>query len=177
MNTRFIIPLLIAGALAFACGPRSHSEAPTALASAIPLSANTILTHSASVVKPRRNVASAKARASVERLDSRFHVDVAKRQVRFALQVQNVGTKHVELDFPNGKSYDFVVVDSVGREVWRWSNGRMFTSGVQNKQLGTGENMQVSETWTKPTPGRYTAIATLNSTNYPVEQRVDFTMQ
>ena len=173
MNTRLIIPLLVAGALAFACGPRSRSEAPTALASAVPLSANTIVSHPSK----RHDGGSARSKASVEKLDSRFHVAVDKRQVHFALNVQNVGTKHVELDFPSGKSYDFVVVDSVGREVWRWSNGRMFTQGLQNKQLGTGDNMQVSETWTKPAPGRYTAIATLNSTNYPVEQRVDFTMQ
>ena len=73
---------------------------------------------------------------------------------------------------------DIVVVDSVGREVWHWSNGRMFTQGVQNKQLGTGDTMQVDEAW-KPRvqSGHYTAIATLNSSNYPVEQRVDFVMQ
>jgi hypothetical protein len=95
--------------------------------------------------------------------------------VRFALNVHNVGNKYVELSFPTGKSYDFVVVDSSGREVWHWSDGRMFTQGVQNKQLGTGDAMQVAEAWKKPAQaGRYTAIATLNASNYPVEQRVDF---
>ena len=51
----------------------------------------------------------------------------------------------------------------------------MFTQGVQNKQLGTGDTMQVDEAWKTPAQsGRYTAIATLNSSNFPVEQRVDF---
>jgi hypothetical protein len=34
--------------------------------------------------------------------------------------------------------------------------------------------MHAKESWTKPIPGRYTAIATLNSTNFPTEQRADF---
>ena len=79
----------------------------------------------------------------------------------------------MELSFPSGKSYDIVVVDSAGREVWHWSNGRIFTQGVQNKQLGTGDSINVNETWTKTQPGSYTAIALLNSSNFPVEQRVD----
>jgi hypothetical protein len=53
----------------------------------------------------------------------------------------------------------------------------MFTSGVQNKQLGVGDVMQVSESWDKPKPGHYTAIALLKSSNFPVEERVDFIMQ
>ena len=50
----------------------------------------------------------------------------------------------------------------------------MFTQGVQNKQLSGGDSMHAKETWSAPAPGRYTAIATLNSTNYPTEQRADF---
>jgi hypothetical protein len=37
--------------------------------------------------------------------------------------------------------------------------------------------MHVAEAWKRPSrPGHYTAIATLNSSNYPVEQRADFTL-
>jgi hypothetical protein len=165
MNTRLLIPLLIAGALAFACGPRSHSDAGT-LADAQPKRVT-----NKTPERPRRSTAAVKE----AKLDSRLNVNIAPNAVRFALNVENVGGKHIELSFPSGKSYDFVVVDSTGREVWHWSNGRMFTQGVQNKQLGTGDAMQVAEAWAgPPQPGRYTAIATLNSTNYPVEQRVDF---
>jgi hypothetical protein len=165
MNTRLIISLLCAGALAFACGPRSHSD-PASLATALPLSLT-----SKAPEHPRRR-ANAKVEAKIK---SNLKVDVASREVRFALNVANVGPKHVELSFPSGKSYDFVVVDSVGREVWQWSTGRMFTQGLQNKQLGTGDVMEVAEAWkSQPQPGRYTAIATLNSSNFPVEERVEF---
>jgi hypothetical protein len=165
MNTRLIISLLCAGALAFACGPRSRSEAPSALATAQLVRATPAAEH------PRRHDAVG-VKTDVK-LASHLKVNVAKDEVQFALDVKNVGGKHAELDFPSGQSYDIVVVDTVGREVWRWAKGRMFTQSVQNKQLGGGESMQIAESWT-PKPGRYTAVATLISTNYPVEQRADF---
>jgi Intracellular proteinase inhibitor len=170
MNTRLIISLLIAGSLAFACGPRSHSEAPTSLASALPLhhTADTPVQHRSG--KDRSKLPPAK-------IGSRFNVAVSHSDVKLDLAVSNVGGRHAEIDFPNGQSYDFVVVDSVGREVWRWSSRRMFTQGVRNKQLGVGETTQYKETWNAPRPGKYTAIATLKSNNYPVQERVDFVTQ
>ena len=104
-------------------------------------------------------------------------VDPRAHAVRLALDVANVSRKHVELTFPSGQRYDFAVVDSTGREVWRWSDGSMFTQGVQNKQLPSGDAMQVAETWMDAAPGRYTAVATLRSTNYPVEERLDFVVR
>ena len=173
MNTRLILSLLCAGALAFACGPRSRSESGT-VASLPPLQ----LTNKIDV-SPRRvpNAGAPSSKKSEAKIDSRLNIDVAANEVRFALNVTNIGKKHVELSFPSGQSYDFVVVDSVGREVWHWSEGRMFTQGVQNKQLGTGDVMHVSEAWKHPSqPGRYTAIATLHSSNYPIKQSADFTL-
>ena len=164
MNRRLIISLLCAGALAFACVPRSRSEAPASLGTASASQAAT------PAPAPRKSVAKNEAR-----LDSRLNVTVANHDVRLALAVKNIGGKHAEITFPSGQSYDFVVVDSLGREVWHWSTGRMFTQGLRNKQLGTGDSMQVDEEWkSPPQAGHYTAIATLNSSNYPVEQRVDF---
>lgn len=175
MNTRLIISLLCAGALAFACGPRSHSEAPTTLANALPIHSADVKAAVKSVVDRSHKAAAAKADA---RLDTKLNVSVAARDVRLALDVKNVGGKYAELTFTSGQAYDFAIVDSVGKEVWRWSNRRMFTQGVKNRQLGSGETMQLAETWEKGAkPGRYTAIATLKSSNFPVEQRVEFVMQ
>ncbi len=187
MNIRFAIALAFAGALAFACSPRSRSTSqnsqPAALASAM------LLKSSATgeiVERPKRSErtrlrSSAKSTNTAAtstkvapKLDSHLVVTVQPTAIQFALGVKNVGKKHVELTFRSGQSYDFVVVDSVGREVWRWSAGRMFTQGVQNKQLSSGDSMNAREAWTAPAPGRYTAIATLNSTNFPAEERADF---
>ena len=97
--------------------------------------------------------------------------------IRFALTLRNESKKHIELSFPNGQTHEFVVVDSVGRELWRWSATRLFTQAVQNKLLSGGETMRVSEQWPHPTQrGKYTVIASLNSTNFPVQQRAEFTI-
>lgn len=168
MNSRIIITLLCAGAVAFACGgPHTRSEAPVALASA-----GTVKTPASP-----RITRNSKAKPEVK-LVTQFDVQTRGRNTEFALTVKNVGNKHAELDFANGQTYDFVVVDSVGRAVWQWSSGRMFTQSVQNKQLGSGESMRVSETWKKPTiaAGKYTVVATLRSSNYPTEQRADFVL-
>src|SRR5579885_3176237 len=181
MNTRLIISLLCAGALAFACGPRSHSEAPTSLVSALPLHAAQGARASAT---PSADTPTAhhgkkdKSKLPPAKIDSKFNVAVvAHRDVKLALDLRNVGGRHAEIDFPNGQTYDFVVMDSIGREVWRWSTRRMFTQGIRNKQLGAGESTEYAETWKDAKPGKYTAIATLRSSNYPAEQRVDFVMQ
>ena len=170
MNTRLIITLLCAGALAFACGPRSRSGTSEALASALPVPSS----HSVETVVKR---AGAPAKSATPKVNTRLTVDPKPHGVRLALDVANVSKKHVELVFPNGQRYDFAVVDSTGREVWRWSSGRLFTQIVQNKELPSGNAMQVSETWSAPTPGRYTAVATLRSTNYPVEERMEFVVR
>jgi hypothetical protein len=169
MNSRLVITLLCAGAVAFACGPRSRSEAPVALASAVPVRTTPQAT-------PRITRKST-ARPEVK-IVSQFDVQTKGRDAQFALTIKNVGNKHAEVDFANGQRYDFVVIDSAGREVWHWSNGRMFTQSVQNKQLGSGETMRVSETWKTPpvAPGKYTVVATLKSSNYPTAQRADFVL-
>jgi len=168
MNTRLLISLLCAGALAFACGPRPNADVPP-VATAAPAHAEAAAAH-ASRRKP-----SGDETATIERLELDHGLAVADKP---ALDVTNTGEHFTEVRFPTGQSYDFAVVDSTGREVWRWSRHHLFTQGVRNKQLGAGKTMEVSETWRDgAAPGRYTAIATLKSENYPVERRVDFVVQ
>jgi hypothetical protein len=170
MNIRLIITLLCAGALAFACGPRSHTEAPVALASVVSVNPAPPV--------PTRSRRASNTRAEVK-LDTHFSIAVDANAVHFSLVVKNVGGKHAEVNFADGQAYDFVVADSTGRSVWQWSEGRMFTQSVQNKQLGAGESMRVGEAWKRHAiaPGRYTVIATLKSSNYPVEHRAEFALQ
>jgi intracellular proteinase inhibitor BsuPI len=167
MNRRLIFSLLCAGALAFACGPRNRTQTP-ALASALSVTPVGAATHTTPRAHDKRG-------RDETKFDSHLMVKVAKRTARFALNVKNVGRKHVEIRFPNGQVSDFAVLDSAGREVWRWSTGRMFTQGVQNKFLGTGESVEADAAWNAGAkPGHYTVVATLNSANYPAEQRSEF---
>jgi hypothetical protein len=163
MNVRnLLIPLLCLGAVAFACGPRSHSEASL-------VSVNLATSAAAPAVKKTPK------KAQQPRVTPSFSVSVEHKSIRFALDVSNPTKKDVELTFPDGQTYDFVVLDSVGREVYRWATGRMFTQSVQNRTIDGGETMHISEHATLDLPqGSYVAVATLRSTNFPVKERVPF---
>ena len=177
MKIRLVALLILAGALAFACGPQPGSiDASASSLRTTPLRTISL----AKPGDPARSVVKSASSALIReavKLDTRFDVQVDARAVRFTLEVKNVGRKHVELSFPNGQAYDFVVFDSTGVEVWRWGEGRLFTQTVRNKGLGRGDAMHVEEKWSPSTMGgHYTVLATLRSTNYPIEQRVEFTV-
>jgi hypothetical protein len=154
LSSRLIVALLGAGALALACGPHVASTDSDANA------------ETPGNVQPDPDTP----------LASSLDVSV-NNEVTFTLHVTNTSGKHVELTFPSGQTHEFVVLDSIGREVWRWSSGRLFTQAIQNKLLGSRESAKYEETW-DPTKaaGKFTAVARLNSTNYPVEERVEFTL-
>jgi hypothetical protein len=112
------------------------------------------------------------------RLATNLEIKSERDGVRFSLHVRNETHKHIELAFPNGQTHEFVVVDSAGREVWRWSTSRLFTQALQNRLLSSGETMSVSERWEHAKErGKYTVIATLNCTNFPVQERAEFVVQ
>ena len=148
MNTRYLVPLLCAGALIFACGPRTHSQSATG------------------AELPRAS----KGKPLASSLGVKVNGGVA-----FVFHVTNAGDKKLELTFPSGQTHDFVVLDSLEREVWRWSEGRMFTQSLQNRMLGTGETLSYEDSWPLiEAHGRYVAVAQLTSENFPVETRVEF---
>jgi hypothetical protein len=154
MYNRFIAPLCCIAAIAFACGPRPGASA----------SASTTLPES-------RTPAQAPVR---EPLASSLSVRI-QDGVALALRITNSTEKQLEINFPAGQTHDFRVVDSTGREVWRWSEGRMFTQSLQNRLLGAGETLTFEEQWSAAdVHGTLTAIATLKSSNHPVETRVEF---
>ncbi|HEX2779849.1 MAG TPA: BsuPI-related putative proteinase inhibitor [Gemmatimonadaceae bacterium] len=153
MNLRIIGTFLACGVVAFACGPRARtSESGT----------------TKQTVRHKRAPTSAPLVASID-------VDVSD-EVRFALSVTNASTKGVEIDFPNAQTHDFAVLDSTGREIWRWSRTRLFTSALQTRPLGRDDSHVYADEWTpeEGSHGRYTVVATLASSNYPLEQRAEF---
>src|SRR4051812_9349481 len=142
MNTRLVIPILVLGALAFACAPRTRTESLSA-------TTTTLLTVE-SVVPQQREAPDAK-------LTSKLDVQVEPKGFQFAFSVTNTSKKRVELQFPTGQKYEFVVQDSIGREVWRWTKGRMFTQAMRNELLDGGETMSIKERWENGArAGRYT---------------------
>ena len=155
MNGKVPLTLLCFSVLAFACGPRSHSEG------------------TAAADETRRAIAPTTSNSP---LAPALDVTVGDR-VRFSFQVTNASKKKLEVNFPDGQTHEVIVLDTLGREVWRWSDGRLFTQAMQNRVMRTSDQLQYDEVWKDPAPGTYVAVARLASANYPVEQRVEFTVK
>jgi len=155
MKGRITFGLLLAVALAFACGPRPSTGDTVG-------AVRTSHAHSSSQSGPA--------------LRSTLAV-VVKNGVAMDFRVVNAGTKRLEVNFRSGQTHDVVVVDSLGREVWRWSTGRMFTQTLQNKVLRASGKLDYDAVWRNAPAGKYTAIATLASENFPMEERAEFVVR
>jgi len=141
-------------AIILACGPRAHGNTTVAAHNANTITAPSVDT--AIAASTRVTVGS---------------------EVDFALHVTNIHDHALELRFPSGQTHEFVVVDSAGREVWRWSEGHLFTQSLQTRLLASRESMNFAERWDGTGhSGRFTAIAMLSSANHPVQERVDFVL-
>ena len=162
MNTRYAVPLLCAAAIVFACGPRPRATADAATSASTTAPAPTVKVEKPDTINP---------------LKSTLEVTRRDGKATFALRLVNKGKKAIEVAFPSGQTHDFVVMDAAGRELWTWSEDRMFTQALQTKVLQKGEETAYSETWTPTAAQRgttLTVVATLNSTSHAVEQRAEF---
>jgi hypothetical protein len=149
--SRLILLLLALAVLAYSCGPHTPSS------------------ESSEPGSQRRATNGATIASSLG-------VEVSD-QVGFTFHVTNNAAKRLELTFPSGQTHDIVVLDSLGREVWRWSEGRLFTQSIQNKVLDTSETLTYEAEWTPgELKGWYVAEASLMSQNHPLKKRVEFSV-
>ena len=107
-------------------------------------------------------------------LDASLEVTVGEG-VAFTFTVENGGDRGVELTFRDACKADFVVYDD-DREVWRYSDGRVFAQMLTSAELQPGESAAFTETWPDPTPGDYTAEATLRVTEHEITARTPFSL-
>jgi hypothetical protein len=149
MPNRFVILLLSAATVAFARGSTSHKSMTATSRSHQPKNAPIV---------------------------SALAVNVGDG-VRFKLNVTNTTNKMVELKFRNGFTHDFYVVDDSGKEIWRWSTGRMFTQAMRTKLVKSRDEATFSNEWRPMNlKGHFTAVAVLKSANHPIEERVEFAL-
>jgi hypothetical protein len=183
MDRRPIAALLAvaAAAIAVACGVRPPQAAEQALASSA-AALDAPRTDSAPPTLAARRGAAGRAAAKhaaarrhqADTVDAALAVTADARGARFDLAVFNTADRRVEVNFPDGRTRDFTVYAADGREVWRWSRGRMFTQVMQNKPIGARDSTHYAEAWKAPAPGRYTVVAELRSENHPLRREAEF---
>jgi hypothetical protein len=181
MKIRALITLLCAGAAGLVWSPRAHSEASYPALELRGRATNRDPGGRDTGAKQQGRVArSAPVRGRKSKdgqLVPSLNVVRVGDQVRFSFNVANAGTRRVEVKFPSGQTHDIVVLDSTGRELWRWAEGRMFTEARQYRAIGGGDSLVLEDGWQRPTAsGKLVAVAVLKSTNYPIEHRVEFTL-
>lgn len=122
----------------------------------------------------RASQGAATRRPAADTVDAALAVAADAGAAHFSLAVFNTADRRVEVNFPDGRTRDFAVYDAAGREVWRWSRGRLFTQVMQNKPLAAHDSAVYDEVWKAPAPGRYTVVAELRSENHPLRRAVAF---
>lgn len=106
-------------------------------------------------------------------LDGQLDIAVTASGVEFTFTVRNEGPDPVDLEFRSGKRADLVVYDE-GVEIWRWSDGRMFTQAVETETVAPGGALVHESVWDAPSPGRYVAEASLGAANVTLVERERF---
>ncbi|THE64393.1 hypothetical protein D8Y22_13355 [Salinadaptatus halalkaliphilus] len=95
--------------------------------------------------------------------------------VEFAFTVRNEGSEPVEINFSDSGKTEFVVRDEK-REIWRFTDGRMFAQLLSTDRLEAGETTTYEGEWENPRPGEYTAVAELRARETDCEARSEFTV-
>lgn len=101
-------------------------------------------------------------------------VYTAGQPINIELRVLNRTGENVTLQFRNGQRFDFAIAESGGKEIWRWSRGRMFTMALGTETLGPGRTeVTYKETHTgRLAPGTYKVTGTVTASNRPMSGSV-----
>ena len=82
------------------------------------------------------------------------------------LTLTNFGTRTATLTFPSSKVFDFKVLDSSGKVVYRWSQDKVFLTVITNVVLNPGESKSSTLTWKCELPeGEYTIVGIVEAYN------------
>ena len=97
------------------------------------------------------------------------------------IAVANPFNEPVTLRFTSGQTYDFVIWDSNDQNVWQWSDDKVFTMALQQRELAAGESYEVSTRWTVPEgetklpPGLYRINGIINQDVWPYGSTIAIT--
>ncbi len=99
-------------------------------------------------------------------------------QITVTLQVFNNTEQEITLHFRDAQRYEFTIEDEEGKEVWRWSNGRMFAQVLGEETLGPDRAEVVyTETYAGTLgPGEYKLSGILVALERPLSASLTITI-
>ena len=95
------------------------------------------------------------------------------------LEVFNHGDDRVTFNFGSSQRYDFWVKDKDGKEVWRWSAGKVFAQVLGQEIVGPGTRRFVYQSRYKGklSPGTYQIKGMLNDAKRPMSASVSVVVE
>lgn len=100
----------------------------------------------------------------------------AGQNVRLTLRLVNNSGTAEKLTFHSGQLYDFWV-DRGTKEVWRWSDERVFIQQVTERTIDGQTSMSFAESWVAEGSGSYVAHARLIAEGFERELVGDVTVE
>lgn len=108
-------------------------------------------------------------------LERGLEIERTDDAIVFRLIIQNDGEKPETLRFPDACRADFFVSQD-DKELWRWSDGRLFARAQVEEQLPPGEELTFRGTWDEPPEGSFEVTAELQTTDEPLAVSDSFTV-
>jgi hypothetical protein len=87
------------------------------------------------------------------------------RAVRFVLRLTNNAGRAEKLTFNSGQQFDFWVTDA-DKEIWRWSEERLFTQAIDERTLDAQGSLTLAESWTTTKAGSFVAHGEVKAQGY-----------
>ncbi len=94
-------------------------------------------------------------------------IEPTKEKATFQITYTNNSDEDVDLTFSSGQKFEIVVRNSAGNEVYRYSEGKMFTMALEMLKLKAGENLTFQDQWDytqdgkRVEAGEYKVVATV----------------
>ncbi|MFD1017826.1 BsuPI-related putative proteinase inhibitor [Thalassobacillus hwangdonensis] len=86
----------------------------------------------------------------------------SKEKVLFDFSLTNEAEETYKLGFSSGQKYEIIVTDANGKEVYKYSDGKMFTEALEYVTFNGGDTQEFQEEWTEGVvPGNYEAMITI----------------
>jgi Intracellular proteinase inhibitor len=102
-----------------------------------------------------------------EDLELLFDVSIVNNKAQFIITLTNNSNELKKLEFPSSQKYEIIITDDNDQEVYRYSEGRMFTQAIEYALIKQNESIQWEEQWEYKnlTPGIYKVTISILANN------------
>lgn len=112
---------------------------------------------------PNQNAQEVSANTAME---TSVEINQQDQTVLFDIKIKNIGEKDYTVTFPSGQYFEIIVKDEDNEEVYKYSEGKMFTQAVETKEIKAGEQLSLHDEWAVNEgikSGTYTAIVNVRA--------------